>query len=76
MKPLIAPSTELLTERDVAHIAKLSVAAIRRRRLLRQEPRYLKLNSSVRYRMEDIVRWLDSCMTSKQRDADQMRVDA
>jgi predicted DNA-binding transcriptional regulator AlpA len=50
----------LLNEHEVAHITGLSVASVRRWRLLRQGPKYLKLNSAVRYRPEDISVWLAS----------------
>jgi predicted DNA-binding transcriptional regulator AlpA len=50
----------LLNEYDVARITKLSVASVRRWRLLRQGPLYLKIGSAVRYRPEDIAAWLDS----------------
>jgi predicted DNA-binding transcriptional regulator AlpA len=50
----------LLNERDVAHIAGLSVASVRRWRLLRQGPRYLKIGAAVRYKPEDISAWLES----------------
>ena len=50
----------LLNEHDVARITGLSVASVRRWRLLRQGPKYLKINSAVRYRSEDITAWLDS----------------
>jgi predicted DNA-binding transcriptional regulator AlpA len=50
----------LLTERDVARITALSVSSIRRFRLRRTGPAYLKLNSAVRYRMEDLKAWLES----------------
>jgi predicted DNA-binding transcriptional regulator AlpA len=50
----------LLNERDVSRIIGLSVASVRRWRLLRQGPRYLKLGSAVRYRPEDISEWLRS----------------
>jgi predicted DNA-binding transcriptional regulator AlpA len=53
----------LLNEREVAGIAGLSVHTIRRRRLLRQPPVFLKLSSSVRYRPEDVAAWLNSCPT-------------
>lgn len=76
MTTLNTPTNELLTERDVARRAKLSVAAIRRRRLLRQEPQYLKLSSSVRYRMEDIEQWLDSCRASQGRGSGEPKADA
>jgi predicted DNA-binding transcriptional regulator AlpA len=51
---------ELLTERDVARITGLSVASVRRWRLRRQGPRYLKIGSAVRYRSEDISTWIES----------------
>jgi predicted DNA-binding transcriptional regulator AlpA len=51
---------ELLTEYDVARITGLSVASVRRWRLLRQGPRYLKIGSAVRYRPEDVTAWLAS----------------
>lgn len=50
----------LLTEHDVAHIASLSVATVRRWRILRQGPKYLKIGAAVRYRPEDISAWLES----------------
>ena len=50
----------LLNEHDVARITGLSVASVRRWRLLREGPRFLKLGSAVRYRREDITRWLAS----------------
>ena len=51
---------ELLTERDVARIIGLSVASIRRFRLLRTGPRFIKVSgSAVRYRPEDLKAYLD-----------------
>ncbi len=50
----------LLNEHDVARITGLSVASVRRWRLLRQGPKYLKIGSAVRYRREDITAWLAS----------------
>lgn len=48
----------LLNEHDVARITGLSVASVRRWRLLKQGPKYIKLGSAVRYRIEDIRAWL------------------
>ena len=49
----------LLNEHDVARITGLSVAtSVRRWRLFRQGPKYLKLNSAVRYRPDDLAAWL------------------
>jgi predicted DNA-binding transcriptional regulator AlpA len=50
----------LLNEYDVARITGLSVASVRRWRLVRQGPKYLKLGAAVRYRPEDISAWLES----------------
>jgi predicted DNA-binding transcriptional regulator AlpA len=52
--------SELLTEHDVARVTGLSVASVRRWRLFKQGPRYLKLGSAVRYRPEDVRAWLES----------------
>jgi hypothetical protein len=44
----------------VAELLKVSVATIRRRRLFRQPPDFVKLGASVRYRREAIQRLIDS----------------
>ena len=50
----------LLNEHDVARITGLSVASVRRWRLLRQGPPYLKIGSAVRYRREHVASWLET----------------
>lgn len=50
----------LLNEYDVARITGLSVASVRRWRLLRQGPKYLKLGAAVRYKPESVAEWLES----------------
>ena len=55
--------SKLLNEYDVARITKLSVASVRRWRLLRQGPRYLKIGAAVRYKSEDVLAWLKSMPT-------------
>jgi predicted DNA-binding transcriptional regulator AlpA len=50
----------LLNEHDVARITGLSVASVRRWRLLKQGPRYLKIGSAVRYNPDDLSAWLKS----------------
>ena len=50
----------LLNEHDVARITGLSVASVRRWRLLRQGPPYLKIGSAVRYRRVDVASWLET----------------
>jgi predicted DNA-binding transcriptional regulator AlpA len=51
---------ELLTEHDVARITGLSVASVRRWRLLRQGPKFLKIGAAVRYSPEDLSAWIRS----------------
>ena len=53
-------TSNLLNEHDVARITGLSVASVRRWRLLRQGPKYLKIGAAVRYKPEDISAWLES----------------
>jgi len=50
----------LLTEHQVAELLRVSVATIRRRRLFRQPPDFVKIGASVRYRREAIQRLIDS----------------
>jgi len=51
---------ELLNEHEVARVTGLSVASVRRWRLLRHGPRYLKIGVAVRYKSEDVAAWLKS----------------
>jgi predicted DNA-binding transcriptional regulator AlpA len=50
----------LLNEHDVARLTGLSLASVRRWRLLRQGPKYIKIGAAVRYKTEDVLAWLDS----------------
>jgi predicted DNA-binding transcriptional regulator AlpA len=50
----------LLTEREVAKLLKVSVATIRRRRLFRQLPEWIKIGASVRYRPEAVQHLIES----------------
>jgi predicted DNA-binding transcriptional regulator AlpA len=54
------PPETLLTEHQVAELLKVSVATIRRRRLFRQPPDFVKIGASVRYRREAIQRLIES----------------
>jgi excisionase family DNA binding protein len=53
-------STALLTESEVAKTLALSLAALRRWRLERRGPRFIKVGSLVRYRQTDVELWLSS----------------
>lgn len=50
----------LLNEHDVARLMSVSLGSVRRWRLLRRGPQFVKIGASVRYRPEDIRAWLDS----------------
>ncbi len=50
----------LLTEHEVARLLKVSVATIRRRRLLKQPPTWIKIGASVRYTPYSISAFLKS----------------
>ncbi len=50
----------LLNERDVARITGMSLGSVRRWRLLRRGPKFIKLNSACRYKREDVSAWLES----------------
>lgn len=50
----------LFDERDVARVTRMSVASVRRWRLLRRGPKYIKIGAAVRYKPEDVSAWLES----------------
>jgi predicted DNA-binding transcriptional regulator AlpA len=60
------PLQELLTERDVARLLKVSVGTIRRRRLLRQPPHPVRIGGSVRYTANSIAALLAELQTGTQ----------
>jgi excisionase family DNA binding protein len=53
----------LLTEQEVAKRLQVSLASIRRWRLERRGPQFIKVGSLVRYRPEDLESWLASLPT-------------
>ena len=54
------PLDRLLNEHDVARVTGLSVATIRRRRLLKRLPKFIKLGAAVKYRPADVAAWINS----------------
>ena len=60
MKTVSTSLEALITEHDVARISGMSVASVRRWRLLRQGPKYLKIGAAVRYKQGDLSAWLGS----------------
>ena len=53
-------SGPLLTELEVAERLRVSLACLRRWRLERRGPRFLKVGSLVRYPREELDRWINS----------------
>lgn len=51
---------DFLTEKDVAKQISVSLASLRRWRLLNSGPRFVKVGALVRYRPEDLKLWMDS----------------
>lgn len=54
----------LLTETDVAERLKVSLASVRRWRLERRGPTFVKVGALVRYRPEDLESWVTALPTS------------
>ena len=53
-------TTQLLRETDLARILGKAPVTIRRWRLLAQGPRFLRIGRNIRYRPEDLERWLET----------------
>jgi predicted DNA-binding transcriptional regulator AlpA len=53
--------SEMLNEHEVASFLNISVATVRRWRLFRKGPTFLKIGSAVRYRRRDVELWVESC---------------
>ena len=50
----------LLTETEVAKHLRVSLAALRKWRVMKRGPQFLKIGSLVRYRQADVDQWLAS----------------
>ncbi len=59
----------LMTETEVSKQLNVSLASLRRWRLLNRGPAFLKVGSLVRYRPEDLEAWLISRPTGGSRAA-------
>ncbi len=55
-----ATLSHLLNDRQVAELLGVSLATVRRWRLLNRGPRFLKLGASCKYRASDVANWLES----------------
>jgi hypothetical protein len=53
---------QLLTQEEVAFRWKISEATLERDRSLKQGVRYLKIGGLIRYRLQDVLDYEDSCI--------------
>ncbi len=60
-----------LTESDVAETLRVSLALVRRWRLEKRGPTFVKVGALVRYRPEDLDSWVNTLPTSKDRHESQ-----
>lgn len=58
----------LVNEKEVAELLRVSVASIRRWRLLKRGPTFIKVGAAVRYKSEDLNEWLESRRTGGERE--------
>jgi predicted DNA-binding transcriptional regulator AlpA len=58
IQPEATPICGLMNEGHVAQMLGISVASLRRWRLLRKGPRYVKIGSAVRYPADDVNAWI------------------
>lgn len=62
MEALPNQLTQLLNEHAIAELLGVSVATVRRWRLLKQGPKYIRVGAaSVRYRQEDVRAYIEQC---------------
>jgi predicted DNA-binding transcriptional regulator AlpA len=52
--------SEMMNERQVAEHINMSLGALRRWRLFRTGPKFVKIGRAVRYKRTDVEAWLDS----------------
>jgi len=59
--PSLAKPTEMMSERQVAEYMNMSLSSLRKWRLFRKGPKFVKLGRAIRYRRTDVETWLSSC---------------
>jgi hypothetical protein len=57
---LLEETPQLLTESELADILRISVAALRKWRVIGRGPQFIKIGPLVRYRAGDVQVWLES----------------
>jgi hypothetical protein len=64
---------QLLTQEEVAFRWKISEATLERDRSLKRGVRYLKIGGLIRYRLQDVLAYEDSCIHEPKEKHDQRR---
>jgi predicted DNA-binding transcriptional regulator AlpA len=60
--------TKYLTEKQAAELTGFAVTTFQQWRFHRKGPRYLKVSDrNIRYRLEDLSEWMESCIVDLQR---------
>jgi hypothetical protein len=54
---------DLMTERQVSKQIQVSLAALRKWRVERRGPRFVKVGALVRYRPDDLTAWMEALPT-------------
>ena len=57
-------TVDLITEEEAASVLGLKKSTLQQCRWLKQPPAYVKMGRFIRYRMADIVAYLDSCVVN------------
>jgi predicted DNA-binding transcriptional regulator AlpA len=60
IQPEATPICGLMNEGQVAQMLGISIASLRRWRLLRKGPKYVKVGAAVRYLPVDLTAWIAS----------------
>lgn len=58
---MTTPPSKFLTEKQAATLLGLSLSTLQQRRFKGQQPPYIKIGKSVRYDVEDILAFAESC---------------
>lgn len=58
---MTSPTNKFLTEKQASILLGVSLSTLQQRRFKGQQPPYIKIGKSVRYDVEDILAFAESC---------------
>lgn len=61
--------THLITTTEAARICGLSPGTLQKWRVVGRGPAFVKAGTAVRYRVEDVEAWIESCRRTSTRNA-------